>query len=237
MSTELLWEETLPGNSTWSHILKRGTALRLTAQDDHANVGAIFLNAENLTERLNLPDTLKAQHIARLTTGAVLYSDMGRILCSITDDTLGWHDTLGGCSDAATVAKKYGELSYQTARNDWHQNALDGFLIELAKYGLDSRDLMMNINFFSKVEVGEDGGMRFVEGASKAQTAVELRAEMNTLVILNTCQHPMDPDPIYRHSLMKLSIQRVAEPNASDVCRTFRPENERGFRLTERYFL
>ena len=98
---------------------------------DHANVGALFLNADNPAERLNLPDTLKAQHIARLTAGSVLYSDMGRILCSITDDTLGWHDPLGGCSDAAMVAAKYGALSYQQARNDWHQNALDGFLIEL----------------------------------------------------------------------------------------------------------
>lgn len=237
MSTEVLWEETLPGNSTWSHVLKRGTALRLTAESEHANVGAIFLNADNLSERMNLPDTLKAQHIARLTTGAVLYSDMGRILCSITDDTLGWHDPLGGCSNAALVAEKYGELTYQAARNDWHQNALDGFLIELSKYGLDSRDLMMNVNFFSKVEVKDDGSMQFVEGFAKAGAAVEVRAEMNTLVILNTCQHPMDLDPIYRMSPVKLSLKRVPAPGPDDACRRFRPENERGFILTERYFL
>ena len=106
MSSEILWQETLPGSSTWSHVLKRGTALRITAGGDHANVGALLLNADNFSERLNLPDTLKAQHIARFTTGAVLYSDMARILCSITDDTLGWHDPLGGCSDAAMVATK-----------------------------------------------------------------------------------------------------------------------------------
>ena len=81
---------------------------------------------------MNLPDTLKAQHIARLTTGAVIYSDMGRTLCSITDDTLGWHDPLGGCSDKALLAEKYGQLTHQKARNGWHRNALDGFLIELA---------------------------------------------------------------------------------------------------------
>ena len=137
MNQSILWEETLHGSSTWSHVLKRGTALRIEAIEDNSNVGAIFLNADNPSERLNLPDTLKAQHIARLTTGAVLYSDMGRILCSITDDTLGWHDPLGGCSDAALVEKKYGKSTYQEAKNDWHQNALDGFLIELAKYGLE----------------------------------------------------------------------------------------------------
>ncbi len=118
---------------------------------------------------------------------------MGRILCSITDDTVGWHDPLGGCSDAALVAEKYGECSYQQARNAWHQNALDGFLIEIAKYGLGPRDLMMNINFFSKVEVLADGTMHFVPDHAPEGSSVELRAEMNTLVILNSCQHPMDP--------------------------------------------
>jgi uncharacterized protein len=237
LNSSVLWEETLPGSSTWSHILKRGTALRLETLEDNCNVGALLLNADNFSERLNLPDTLKAQHIARLTTGAVLYSDMARILCSITDDTLGWHDPLGGCSDRKLVEKKYGPSTYQAARNNWHQNALDGFLIELEKYGLNSRDLMMNINFFSKVEVHDDGSMHFIPNHAKAGSAVELRAEMNTLVILNTCQHPMDPDPIYAQRPVKLTLKKVEAPGPDDVCRTFRPENARGFTLTERYFL
>jgi urea carboxylase-associated protein 2 len=232
-----LWEETLPGSATWSHVLKRGTALRMEALEDGSNVGAIFLNADNFSERLNLPDTLKAQHIARLTAGSVLFSDMARVLCSITEDTLGWHDPLGGCSDARMVAQKYGALSYQKARNDWHQNALDGFLIEMAKYGLNQRDLMMNVNFFSKVEVQDDGSMDFVPGHCKAGDAVELRAEMNTLVILNTCQHPMDPETSYRQRPVKLMLKRVPAPEADDLCRRACPENARGFTLTERYFL
>jgi urea carboxylase-associated protein 2 len=237
LNPQILWEETLPGSSTWSHILKRGTALRLEALEPNTNVGAILLNADNLSERLNLPDTLKAQHIAKLTAGAVLYSDMARILCSITHDTLGWHDPLGGCSDATLVEQKYGPLPYQTARNDWHQNALDGFLIELEKYGLGPRDLTMNVNFFSKVEVHNDGSMHFIPNHCAAGSAVELRAEMNTLIILNTCQHPMDPDPIYAQRPVKLTLKRVDPPTPDDPCRTFRPENARGFTLTERYFL
>ena len=237
----ILWQETLPGNSTWSHILKRGTALRLTALEDAPNVAALLRNADNLSARLNLPATLTAQHIARLTAGAVLYSDMGRILCSITEDTVGWHDPLGGCSDRALVQSKYGESTYQQARNAWHQNALDSFLIELAKYGLGPRDLMMNVNFFSKVEVSDDpdsdGAMHFVTGNAVAGNFVELRAEMNTLVILNTCQHPMDPSRTYASRPVELTLKRVPPPAEDDPCRTFRPENARGFTLTERYFL
>jgi len=217
--------------------LKRGTALHIETLDDNCNVGAMFHNADNTSERLNLPDTLKAQHIARLTSGSVLFSDMGRILCSITGDTVGWHDPLGGCSDAALVEKKYGKLSYQQARNSWHQNALDGFLIELSKYGMNQRDLTMNVNFFSKVEVHNDGSMHFVPDHAPSGATVELRAEMNTLVILNSCQHPMDTESVYRERPVKLTLKRVPAPGPDDPCRTSCNENARGFTLTERYFL
>jgi urea carboxylase-associated protein 2 len=235
--TTVLWEELLPGAATWSHVLKRGTALRVTDIEGGANVGAILLNSENPTERFNLPDTLKAQHTALLTAGHVLYSDMGRILCSITHDSLGWHDPIAGCSNAALVTRKYGEASYQECRNDWHQNAHDSFLIELAKYGLGARDLMANVNFFSKVRVGNDGSLAFVPGHSAAGSFVELRAEMNVLVILNTCRHPMDPNPAYAPKPVQLRVKQVPPAGPDDLCHMSAPENERGFRLTERYFL
>ncbi|PYS48478.1 MAG: urea carboxylase, partial [Acidobacteria bacterium] len=87
-----MFEEIIQPGATWSHVLKRGTALRMTDTAGGANAGAIFYNWENPVERYNMPDTLKAQHIAHLTRGHVLYSDMGRVLFSITADTVGWHD-------------------------------------------------------------------------------------------------------------------------------------------------
>src|ERR1700745_4517926 len=94
MNENVLWEETIQPGASWSHVLKRGTALRITDLEGGANVGGMFYNFECLTERYNMPDTLKAQHIARLTTGFVLYSDMGRILLSLIGDTVGWPDPL-----------------------------------------------------------------------------------------------------------------------------------------------
>jgi hypothetical protein len=236
-STDLLFEDVVREGATWSHVLKRGTALRLTDTAGGANVGALFYNWENIAERYNMPDTLKAQHIARLTRGFVLYSDMGRVLCSITDDTLGWHDPLSGCANAAQVRAKYGDVRYQDARNDCVKNAYDAFVIELAKYGMTARDLPAPVNFFSRVVVNDVGAMTFVPGHSQAGAAVELRAEMNVLVILNTCQHPLDPNPRYEPRPVSLSVRRVSPPGPDDPCRTSRPENGRGFALTERYFL
>ena len=144
-----------------------------------------------------MPDTLKAQHIARLTKGNVLYSDMGRILCSITEDSVGWHDPLGGMSNARLVETQFGRSRYQEHPQRVLQKRLDSFLIELGKWGLGPRDLTACVNFFSRVDVGSDGAMTFHEGNSKAGGAVELRAEMNVLTIVNTCQHPLDPAPHY----------------------------------------
>jgi urea carboxylase-associated protein 2 len=232
-----LFDEIVQPGATWSHILKRGTSLRVTDVEGGANVGAIFYNSENCSERYNMPDTLKAQHTAHLTRGNVLYSDMGRILCSITADTLGWHDPLSGCSNAALVADKYGEAGYQEYRNACYKNAYDGFVIEFAKYGLSVRDLAAPINFFSKVVVNDAGEMKFISGHSRAYAYVELRAEMNVLVILNTCQHPLDPNPKYQPKPVHLSVRKASSPAANDICRISRPENERGFVLTERYFM
>src|SRR5262249_22069377 len=150
--------------------------------------------------------------------------DMGRILCSITADSLGWHDPLTGCANAAAVEAKYGVAGYQERRNDWHQNAYDGFSIELAKYGLSPRDMAAPVNFFSKVVVDKDGNMHFVSNHSQRGAFVELRAEMNVLVILNTCQHPLDPNPEYAPRSVHIAIRKVPSPLPNDPCRISRPE-------------
>jgi urea carboxylase-associated protein 2 len=233
----VLFEEAVAPGASWSHVLKRGTALRLTDTEGGANAGALFYNFECPVERYNMPDTLKAQHIARLTEGNVLYSDMGRILCSITADSVGWHDPIGGWSNASMLRGRYGESRYQDCRNHYHKDGRTSFLVEMGKWGLGPRHLTACVNFFSRVDVAADGFMSFAPENSKPGGFVELRAEMNVLIILNTCPHPLDPGPEYRPKPVMLSIRKVAAPAPDDRCRLSRPENGRGFTLTERYFL
>jgi urea carboxylase-associated protein 2 len=233
---QLLFAEDIPGGAMWSCTIRRHHALRLTAVEAGANVGAMLYNRNHPLDRLNLPDTLKAQHTAKLTTGNVLLSDLGHALCSISADTCGWHDPLAGHSTAALVRAKYGPSSYQKERNSFHRNARDQFLIELGKWGLGKLDLVANINFFSKVTVNDDGRMLFQSGHSAAGAYVDLRAEMDTLLILNTCQHPMDPDPNYNPKPVRIAIWKSDPPALDDPCRTACPENARAFTLTESLF-
>ncbi len=194
---DLIYADTLPGGKHWSLVMRRTTRLRLTDVEGGANVGMLFYNPLNLLERYNAPDTLKCQHTFKLTAGHCLYSDMGRIFCSIVADSVGWHDTVCGNTTKAIVARKWGETSYQTQRNDWQQNGHDSFLVEGAKYGLGRRDLAANVNWFSKVVVADDGAMSLDPSAHAAGASVELRFEMDTLVLFHTCPHPLSTATTY----------------------------------------
>jgi urea carboxylase-associated protein 2 len=242
-----LQREQLRGGQMWSHVLRRGQRLRLIDVAGGASVAALFYNADQTSERYNMPDTLKAQQIARITAGCVLYSDMGRVLCSVVADSLGWHDTITGHGSArsnghpAPAAGAAGSArasagSYQELRNDFYRNTRDNFLIELGKYDLGKRDVVANVNFFVKVAAELDGRLSWVAHHSPPGAHVELRAELNTLVVLSNTPHPLDPSPVYAPQPVALEIYAGEPASLDDPCRRFRPENERGFRLTEAYF-
>ncbi len=235
-SNEWLVVEPLHGGQMWSRVLKRGQLLRLTDVEGGACVAALLYNADQPIERYNMPDTLKAQHIARITAGNVLYSDMGRVLCSVVTDTCGWHDTITGVADAKASLEKYGPGDYQALRNDWHRNSRDNLLVELGKYELGKRDLGATVNFFAKVAPDAEGRLSWVPGHSKAGATVELRSEMNTLIVLSNTPHPLDPALKYAAKPVQLGV-RWAEPLAeNDACKSSCAENGRGFALTDAYF-
>jgi len=231
-----LWQETLPGGHHWSGLMRRGTALRLTDVEGGANLAAVFYNADQPLERYNMADTLKAQHTALLTRGHVLMSDMGRVLASISSDSVGGHDAFCGVSDAALIREKYGERPFGAARNQMYRNGRDGLLVELGKWGLGKRDLAPGVNFFSRVIVGDEGDLSFAEGHSRAGATVDLRFDMNVLVALSAAPHPLDPRSEYAPGPVLLTAWRAGLAAEDDYCRNFRPENARAFINTERYF-
>jgi uncharacterized protein len=237
----VLWETVIPAGTHWSGILRRGIALRVVDTEGGANLSAVFYRQEDPLERYNMADTLKAQHTAHLTQGFVLYSDMGRVMASITADTVGWHDAFGGVGDAALFARKYGHVRYQEQRNAMIRNGRDSLLIELAKYGLGMRDLVANVNFFSKLVPDDHGALSFAERHSPAGAAFDLRFEMNTLAAFSTAPHPLDPNPEYQPRPVKLIAYRAyatdAAVPADDLCRAKCAENGRGFTNTDRLFI
>lgn len=210
MSEVLTATRVLPGAATWSTVLRRGWALELEDLEGGANVALLLLDAHRPTERLNVPDSLKAQHVARVATGVALHSDMGCALASIVEDTCGWHDPL--CGHGAEARRE--------------------LILELAKQGLGPRDLAATVNLFSKVAVDADGAMTFCAGHSLAGARVVVRADADVLVALNTAPHPLDreawsPKPI------GVVVREVGVAGPDDPVRTACPENERAFAASD----
>lgn len=233
----VLYEDRIAAACHWSMRMRKGATLRLIDEAGGANIGMLFYNPDNLLERYNAPDTLKCQHTFKLTRGHCLYSDMGRIFCSITADSVGWHETVCGNITKQRVRDKWGESSYQQHQNARQQNGYDSFLVELAKYGLGKKDMAANLNLFSGVKTDRDGSLQYIDNNSKAGDSVELRFEMDTLVVFHTCPHPLNPAGTYPRKSIRYQVIKAAPVTDDDYCMNSHAENRRGFQNNKIYHL
>jgi len=232
-----VYQETIAAGGHRSFILKAGKQLRLTDTEGGANLTLMALNAQQLSERLNLPDTLKAQHTAYITAGHCLHSDMGRVLLAVTEDSCGWHDCFGGVLNAAETDEKYSPAGFGDLRNDFHRNGYDNLLVEMGKWDLDVQDIQMVVNFFSKVAIDAEGTLAYVPGHSKPGNDVVLYAPMDTLVFMTAVPHPMDPSPVYAPRPVQFAIEDVQDTDVTAQCRKSCAENARAFHNTELFRL
>lgn len=223
----VLKRETLPGGWGWSGIVKRGQTLRLTATAATQGISVLLYRAADPTERFNAGDTVKIQWSAGLYRGKLLYSDMGRVLASITDDTFGRHDAIAGGSTAATNAQKYADTTLRNTR--------DNFILLAAKHGLSKADIPPCLTLFAPVGVDAAGKFVWQDAKPAAGDYVDLRAEMDILVFLSNCPHPLSvgayvPEPV------DLTLWKSPPPAADDFCRSSSEEAERGFDNTDAIF-
>lgn len=233
-----LFQTLIPGGHHWCGRINKNHTLTLTALADNANLSLYIVNADEKLERFNMPDSLKAQHTLYLSQGHVLYSDMGRVLASITSDDHGWNDVLCGASSATNISEKYGEKTFQDARNDRYLSGADGLLTDMAKFALTAADLTATVNLFSKVVPDLEGQLSYVTTDNTNQ-AITLRFEMNCLVFLCNAPHPLDPSATYAPADIELSLNStpsITLITESDICRDSCAQNQRGFENNARYF-
>ncbi|NBD23384.1 urea amidolyase associated protein UAAP1 [Paenibacillus glycinis] len=233
-----LWSKTLAPGDKWSGVIAKGRLLAFTALQRDANVSMMLFNANDLTERYNMPDSLKAQYTARLTRGNVLMSDNGRALASFVGDDLGWHDTISGYTTRESTDAKYGATDYQTLRNDWLRSGYENFAVELVRSGLGVRDLGPVVNLFAKVACDEEGRMIYDAAHCQEGATVTLRTDMDVLIVLSNTPNPLNPSTAYPTAAVKLDVSLApAFDAATDYCCNYRGENRRAFENTAEYHL
>ncbi|CAI6083210.1 hypothetical protein COHCIP112018_03913 [Cohnella sp. JJ-181] len=231
-----MYDTVIGRGEKWSGRIGRGKLLRFTALEAGANVSLMLFHADDLTERYNMPDTLKAQYTAHLTAGHTLMSDNGRVLASIVHDELGWHDPIGGYTTRALTDERYGRTTYQDLRNDWLRSGQENFAVELTRHGLGLRDMMPVVNLFSKVYCDDDGAMRHVPEHCPAGASVTLRTEMDVILLLSNTPNPLDRRAAYPSVPVRLEVTQAEPVGEDDVCLNHRDENRRAFENTWTYY-
>jgi urea carboxylase-associated protein 1 len=181
----------VPAKAPYSATLQTGQVMRIVDLESQQAVDALFYNAYDTTERYSAQDTLAAEASAGrkfyLGAGSVLLSNEMRPMLTIVADTCGFHDTCAGACSCESNTVRFGH------ETRFMHSCRENFLAELGKYGMGKRDLVSNVNFFMNVPIRPDGELTVDDGVSKPGGYVDLRAEMDVLVLISNCPQVNNP--------------------------------------------
>lgn len=182
--------------------IKKGRIVRIVDLEGNQAVDTLFYNVHNFADRYSAQDTIREQGNLYLTTGTQLVSTEGNVLLTIVADTCGRHDTLGGA-----CAAESNMVRYDLEKRSMHA-CRQSFLkaIQHWKHGMDKRDITSNINFFMNVPVTPAGGLTFEDGVSDAGKYVELRAEMDVLMLISNCPQLNNPCNAYNPTPVQVLV-------------------------------
>jgi urea carboxylase-associated protein 1 len=186
----------------WIGTVCRGQTFRIVDLEGNQAVDTLFFNAANSAERYSASDTIRSQGRLYLTTGTQLLSNDGNVMLTITADTCGRHDTLGGACSAESNT-----VRYSLDKRHMH-SCRDNFLLALSRsgIGLTKRDLPSNINFFMNVPVTPAGDLTFADGISAPGRYVEMRADMDVIVLISNCPQLNNPCNAYNPTPVRVMV-------------------------------
>ncbi|MCM2473435.1 urea carboxylase-associated family protein [Rhizobium sp. CG5] len=186
----------VPAEAPFSTIVKKGQILRIEDGYGQQAIDTLFYNADDFSERYSNQDTMRVQGMAYISTGTKIVSSEGRTMLTMTADSCGRHDTAAGACSCESNTVRFGhETRYLHA-------CRDNFVLEVSKHGMSKRDVVPNINFFMNVPIEPSGEMTIVDGISAPGDYVELKAEMDVLLVISNCPqinnpcNGFDPTPI-----------------------------------------
>jgi urea carboxylase-associated protein 1 len=201
--TAAKYRQVVPAGEYWLHVVAKGETLRILDLEGNQAADTLFYNADDPAERYSATDTIREQGNLYLSTGTVLRSDLCRPMLTITADTVGRHDTIGGA-----CATESNTVRYALEKKTMHA-CRDSFLLAVAenpRHGLSKRDIGHNINFFMNVPVTPDGGLTFADGVSAPGKYVEMVAEMNVIALISNCPQLNNPCNAYNPTPIEVLI-------------------------------
>jgi urea carboxylase-associated protein 1 len=184
---KIVHDVVVPARAPWRYPVRKGQILRIVDLEGNQSADFLVYNLHDLSERYSAQDTIAAQRNIFLRTGSVLRSNEGAPMMTILATNVAYHDTIGGACSCESNTLRYGH--HTKAQHACVENFLDS----LSKAGGGKRDIVSNINFFMNVPVEADGALGIVDGISAPGLSVDLRAEMDVLVVLSNCPQINNP--------------------------------------------
>ena len=197
---KIIHEEIVPAKQPWSGIVAAGDVLVITDLEGCQAVDFLCYDANNPADRYSATNTLKVQGNIYVGLGSLLYSDSGKPLMSVIEDTIGRHDTIYGCCSIANNRLRYGV--------ETSESCYDNFRKALAEHGLGDEAIVANINWFMSVPVLEDGSAGVARAELKPNGRVALRAEREVLAVLSNCPQMHNPCNGYNPTPVKVTVRR-----------------------------
>jgi uncharacterized protein len=210
VAEEAIFSTDIGAGDSFVYEIQQGQFVRIVDLEGNQAVDTLFYNALDYSDRYSAQDTIRSQQNIYLTTGTKLISSARNVLLTIVADTCGRHDTLGGaCATESNMIRYAIEKRYMHA---CRQSFLKGAIEWSEKTGREfgKRDLTANINFFMNVPVTPSGKLTFEDGVSDAGKYVELRAEMDTLIVISNCPQLNNPCNAYNPTPIRVLVWDVA---------------------------
>jgi urea carboxylase-associated protein 1 len=189
-TNDAVYRETVPAGDYFMKTVKAGQTFRILDLEGNQAADTLFYNADDPTERYSAMDTVREQGNVYLTAGTKLVSNLGNVMLEIVADTCGRHDTLGGAcaTESNTVRYALEKKCMHACRDSWMLA-----VAENEEFGMSKRDITHNINFFMNVPITADGGLTFEDGISAPGKYVEMKAHMDTIVLISNCPQLNNP--------------------------------------------
>ena len=203
---DAIYNQEVPAGQPWVYEVLKGQTLRIVDLKGNQAADTLFYNAHDYADRYSAQDTIREQRNIYLTTGTRLMSTRGTVLLTITADTCGRHDTLGGaCANESNMVRYAIEKRFMHAcRSSFLKGVMDW------GRGMEKRDLTCNINFFMNVPVTPEGKLTFEDGISEPGKYVELRAETDVLAVISNCPQLNNPCNAYDPTPVQVLIWEAA---------------------------
>jgi len=204
-AADAVYSQEVPAGEPWEDEVLRGQKLRIVDLRGNQAADTLFYNAHDYADRYSAQDTIREQGNIYLTTGTRLMSTRGTHLLTITADTCGRHDTLGGaCANESNMVR------YAIEKRHMHA-CRSSFLKGLMEWGrgMEKRDITSNINFFMNVPVTPEGKLTFEDGISEPGKYVEMRAETDVLAAISNCPQLNNPCNAYDPTPVQVLIWKA----------------------------